>query len=112
MAHYDFFIAGRWRNYAEVNKVLKTVRAHRNTAYCFIENLYEGSKVEFKQDASIENIMQQLESLPDDDEFVHGLLPTVHRSSSHPRHRTRNRVLVGFVSSGRRGVVAWAAGVT
>ena len=70
MSKYDFFIAGRWRNYPEVKKVLDIVRANNNTAYCFIENLYKGSKVEFKQDASIEAIMQQLESLPKDDEFI------------------------------------------
>jgi hypothetical protein len=70
MAKYDFFIAGRWRNYPEVKKVLDTVRAQNKSAYCFIENLYAGSKIEFKQDASIESIMQKLESLPVDDEFV------------------------------------------
>lgn len=70
MSNYDFFIAGRWRNYPEVKKVLDAVRANNKTAYCFIENLYEGSKVEFKQDASIENIMQTLESLPSDDDFI------------------------------------------
>lgn len=70
MSKYDFFIAGRWRNYPEVKKVLDSVRAHNKTAYCFIENLYVGSKVEFKQAASIESIMQKLESLPNDDEFI------------------------------------------
>src|SRR4051812_16246499 len=70
MSKYDFFIAGRWRNYSEVKKALDSVRAHNRTAYCFIENLYKGSKVEFKQDASIESIMQKLESLPKDDDFI------------------------------------------
>ena len=70
MSKYDFFIAGRWRNYAEVKKVLEAVRANGKTAYCFIENLYEGSKVEFKQDDNIESIMQKLESLPSDDQFT------------------------------------------
>jgi hypothetical protein len=70
MSKYDFFIAGRWRNYPEVKKALDSVRVHNKTAYCFIENLYEGSKVEFKQDASIESIMQKLESLPKDDDFI------------------------------------------
>jgi hypothetical protein len=70
MSKYDFFIAGRWRNYPEVKKVLDAVRANGNSAYCFIENLYEGSKVEFKQDYSIEEIMQKLESLPKDDDFI------------------------------------------
>lgn len=70
MAKYDFFIAGRWRNFTEVKKVLDCVRANNKTAYCFIENLYEGSKIEFKQDANVEMIMRQLESLPKDDEFI------------------------------------------
>ncbi len=70
MAKYDFFIVGRWRNYPEVKKALDSVRAHNKVAYCFIENLYKGSKVEFKQDASIESIMQTLESLPKDDDFI------------------------------------------
>lgn len=70
MLKYDFFIAGRWRNYPEVKKVLEVVRASNKSAYCFIENLYEGSKIEFKLDASIESIMQKLESLPSDDVFI------------------------------------------
>jgi hypothetical protein len=70
MPKFDFFIAGRWRNYPEVKKVLDVVRANGSSAYCFIENLYEGSKVEFKQDSSIEDIMEKLESLPKDDDFV------------------------------------------
>ena len=76
MSTYDFFIAGRWRNYPEVKKVLDDVRAHSKTAYCFIENLYEGSKIEFKQDASIESNMQKLESLPKDDEFITHIFET------------------------------------
>lgn len=76
MSNYDFFIAGRWRNYPEVKKVLDAVRARNKTAYCFIENLYEGSKIEFKQDANIESIMQKLESLPKDDEFMTHIFDT------------------------------------
>jgi len=70
VSKYDYFIAGRWRNYKEVKKVLEIVRASGKTAYCFIENLYEGSKVEFKQSDDIEDIMQTLESLPTDDAFI------------------------------------------
>lgn len=70
MFKYDYFIAGRWRNYVEVKKILDLVRKEGKTAYCFIENLYEGSKVEFSQDDKIEAIMQKLESLPKDDEFI------------------------------------------
>ena len=65
-----FFVAGRWRNFKEVKKVLDTVRASGETAYCFIENLYEGQKVEFKQDDKIESIMQKLEALAHDDVFI------------------------------------------
>jgi hypothetical protein len=70
MPKFDFFIAGLWRIYEEVKKVLDLVRSNNKTAYCFIENLYKGSKVEFKHDASIESIMQKLESLPKDDSFI------------------------------------------
>lgn len=76
MAQYDFFIAGRWRNYPEVKKVLEAVRASGKTAYCFIENLYEGSKVEFKQTEDIDQIMKQLESLPTDDDFIKQIFET------------------------------------
>lgn len=50
--------------------MLDFVRANGSTEYCFIENLYEGSKIEFKQDDGIESVMQALESLPADDDFV------------------------------------------
>jgi hypothetical protein len=70
MLKYDYFIAGRWRNYAEVKKILDLVREEGKTAYCFIENLYEGSKVEFSQDDKIGAVMRKLESLPKDDAFI------------------------------------------
>ena len=67
---YDFFVAGRWRNREEVKQVLGMIRGSGHTAYCFIENLYEGEKVEFNMDGDIESSMQRLESLPQDDPFV------------------------------------------
>lgn len=70
MAKYDFFVAGRWRNREAVKEVLDLIRANRKTAYCFIENLYEGEKVEFSLTGDIETIMQSLESLPMNDPFV------------------------------------------
>ncbi len=70
MTKYDFFIAGRWRNHDTVKEVLDIVRSHGFTAYCFIENLYEGEKVDFNFSEDIETIMQKLESLPQDDPFV------------------------------------------
>jgi hypothetical protein len=70
MAKYDFFVAGRWRNREAVKEVLDLIRANEKTAYCFIENLYEGEKVEFSLSGDIESIMQSLESLPMNDPFV------------------------------------------
>jgi hypothetical protein len=70
MAKYDFFVAGRWRNREAVKEVLDIIRANGKTAYCFIENLYEGEKVEFSLTGDIETIMQNLESLPMNDPFI------------------------------------------
>jgi hypothetical protein len=70
MTKYDFFIAGRWRNREIVKEVLDIVRSSGCSAYSFIENLYEGEKVEFSFVEDIEEIMQKLESLPQGDPFV------------------------------------------
>ena len=76
MIKYDFFIAGRWRNRETVKEVLDTIRANGKTAYCFIENLYEGEKIEFSLEGDIETIMQSLESLPMTDPFVRKIFNT------------------------------------
>lgn len=76
MSKYDFFVAGRWRNRDDVKEVLEIIRANGKTVYCFIENLYEGEKVEFSMDDDIETIMQSLESLPMDDPFVRKVFET------------------------------------
>lgn len=76
MAKYDFFVAGRWRNREVVKEVLDVIRASGKTAYCFIENLYEGEKVEFSLSDDIETIMQSLESLPMNDPFVRKIFDT------------------------------------
>ena len=76
MARYDFFVAGRWRNREVVKEALEVIRANGKTAYCFIENLYEGEKVEFSMDGDIETIMQSLESLPMNDPFVRKVFET------------------------------------
>lgn len=70
MTKYDFFVAGRWRNLEAVKEVLDVIRASGKSAYCFIENLYEGERVEFSLDGDIEAIMQSLESLPMSDPFI------------------------------------------
>jgi putative lipase involved disintegration of autophagic bodies len=67
---YDVFVAGRWRNREVVKEVLDMIRASGHSAYCFIENLYEGDKVEFSMDGDIESVMRSMESLPQDDPFI------------------------------------------
>ena len=70
MTKYDFFVAVRWRNREAVKEVLDVIRASGKSAYCFIENLYEGERVEFSLDGDIETIMQSLELLPMSDPLV------------------------------------------
>ncbi len=64
---YDYMIAGRWRNRDEIRKVLDKVRAAGRTAYCFIENDYNGDGIwiDTKNGANIEEFMQNLENTPD-----------------------------------------------
>ena len=76
MKKYDFFVAGRWRNREAVGEVLDAIRTHGKTAYCFIENLYEGEKVEFSLEGDIETIMQSLEGLSMDDPFIRKIFET------------------------------------
>lgn len=76
MAKYHFFVAGRWRNKDAVKEVLDTVRSSGKTAYCFIENLYEGEKVEFSPEGDTETIMQGFESLPMSDPLVRKIFNT------------------------------------
>jgi len=73
MATYDFFIAGRWRNKDNIRPVLDAVRASGKTAYCFIENAYEGEKLSFNIDsqADIEASMSASEQMPQDDPMIH-----------------------------------------
>ena len=70
---YDFFIAGRWRNHVAIQEVLNVVRAAGKTAYCFIENTYEGEKIELRPDDSIEASMQATEALAVDDPFMQAI---------------------------------------
>lgn len=72
MAEYDFFIAGRWRNKDSIKQVLDTVRESGKTAYCFIENAYEGDRLSFNIDSQedIEASMQASEAMPQDDPMI------------------------------------------
>jgi hypothetical protein len=76
MTHYDFFIAGRWRNKDNIKPVLDAVRASGNTAYCFIENEFKGEAVEFGLDRDAETFMQEMEHLPQDHPFIRKVFET------------------------------------
>lgn len=72
MSTYDFFIAGRWRNKDAIKPVLDAVRASGKTAYCFMENTYEGEKLSFNPSSQedIEATMQASEAMPQDDPMI------------------------------------------
>ena len=72
MAKYNFFIAGRWRNKDNIKPVLDAVRKSGKTAYCFIENAYEGEKLSFNINSQedIEASMQASEAMPQDDPMI------------------------------------------
>lgn len=78
MAQYDFFIAGRWRNKDNIKPVLDVVRQSGKTAYCFIENAYEGEKLSFNahSQADIEATMQTSEAMPQDDPMIRKIFDT------------------------------------
>lgn len=68
--HYDYIIAGRWRNKDNIKPVLDMVRASGKTAYCFIENDYKGEAVEFSADGDPDAFMKQSEELPQDHPLI------------------------------------------
>jgi hypothetical protein len=76
MPKHEFFIAGRWRNKDNVKKVLDVVRESDKTAYCFIENEYEGEKVEFKMSSDPDTFMKQSEGLEQDDPLIRKIFET------------------------------------
>ncbi len=73
---YDFFIAGRWRNKDNVKAVLDVVRASGKSAYCFIENTYEGEKVEFRMDGNADDSMKKTEAMSQTDPFIQKIFET------------------------------------
>ena len=73
---YDFFIAGRWRNAPNIKPVLDTVRAHGQSAYCFIENDYKGEVVELGLHNDPHEFMAKLESLPQEHPLVQKIFQT------------------------------------
>ena len=76
MATYDFFIAGRWRNKDNIKPIVDAVRASGKTAYCFIENTYEGEAVEFSMDDDPDAFMKQSEALSQHDPLIRKIFET------------------------------------
>ena len=72
MSKYDFFIAGRWRNKDNIQPVLNAVRTSGKSAYCFIENSYEGERLSFNINSQkdIEATMQASEAMAQDDPMI------------------------------------------
>lgn len=63
---YDFFVAGRWRNHKNIRPVVAAIRAAGKTAYCFIENEYDGDNIRMHRDPEdIEADMAAQEALED-----------------------------------------------
>lgn len=76
MKTYDYFIAGRWRNHENIQLVLDTVRRQGKTAYCFIENHYDGEKVAFDPAGDVNGSMDRLEELSLDDLLIRKIFET------------------------------------
>ena len=83
---YDFFIAGRWRNKDNVKAVLDVVRASGKSAYCFIENTYEGEKVEFRMDGNADDSMKKTEAMSQTDPFIQKIFETDMQAEKNSEH--------------------------
>lgn len=70
MSRYDFFIAGRWRNRDRIREVLDAVRATGKTAYCFIENEWDGDGLRITRDGDPEAFMRHSEAMAQDHPLI------------------------------------------
>lgn len=72
MSKYDFFIAGRWRNKDNIIPIVDAVRKSGHSAYCFIENTYEGETLSFNinNQEDIEATMQKSEIMEQNDPMI------------------------------------------
>lgn len=61
---YDYFVAGRWRNFKSIQPIVDKLRSKGKTVYCFIENEYDGHGVKNERNPKdIESLMKQNEAL-------------------------------------------------
>ena len=54
-SHYDFFVAGRWRNKDAVVALAKGIRACGYTTYCFLESAHNADKQEVHPDEHMDH---------------------------------------------------------
>lgn len=63
---YDYFIAGRWRNFKNIRPIVAVIRQTGKKIYCFIENEYNGHGVKnVREPQDIEVLMRENEALED-----------------------------------------------
>lgn len=63
---YDYFIAGRWRNFKNIKPIVAAVRKTGKSVYCFIENEYDSHGVRnVREPQDIEALMKDNEALKD-----------------------------------------------
>lgn len=64
MRKYDYFIAGRWRNFKSIRPIAAKIRRADKSVYCFIENEYDGHGVRNEREPKdVESLMKSNESL-------------------------------------------------
>lgn len=63
---HDYYLAGRWRNFKNIQPILHKIRKSGKTVYCFIENEYDSDGVKNLRDPeNIDQIMTDNENLKD-----------------------------------------------
>lgn len=63
---YDYYVAGRWRNHAAIQAVVDAIRKTGKTAYCFIDNEYDGDGIkQAKNPLPTETVQSNVEHLTD-----------------------------------------------
>lgn len=61
---YDYFVAGRWRNFKNIRPIVAALRDAGKQVYCFIENEYDGHGIKNVPDPEdIESLMKENEAL-------------------------------------------------
>jgi len=86
---YDYFIAGRWRNREQIQRVTELVRAKGFTAFCFLENDYTEILDKLGLDDSAMQ-SEHTESLP----LEHPLIQEIFKKDIEGQRMSENFLLV------------------